>query len=93
VDPIQDNRVANGGKCDKSRLLHAVRHISKGSQGTPRQEREKRAGELATIDHVGARRRAERRTYFSSKTAGPEWMTWKKGVRGLDKGRAKDDKF
>ena len=41
--PIQGNRAANGGKYDKRRPLHVARRIS-GKSGTPRRERENRAG-------------------------------------------------
>ena len=55
-------------------------------------EREKRAGELA-IDHVGAQRRANGGTYFSSKTTCPKWREGKSMVR-RGYGRAtRDGKF
>lgn len=57
-----------------------------------RGERENRAGELA-MDHVGAQRRANGRTYFSSKTACPEWREGK-SMRRRGYGRAtRDGKF
>ena len=57
MGPILGIRVADGGKYDKSRLLHAVRRISgKRAEGVRHAKREKRAGELASI--MRARRRA-----------------------------------